>query len=77
MTAALASAANQVFPGPSEPAGHRIFEILLKPESVDEGEPITWALWRGMGTSEDENGVAPAEKGTFGLFVEFKVVPFP
>jgi hypothetical protein len=54
-----------------------MFWILLKEASEDEGEPCTCAASRGTGTREDENGVAPWEKGTFGLFVVFKTEPFP
>lgn len=54
-----------------------MFDILLKEGSVDEGEPCTCAASRGTGTREDENGVAPWEKGTFGLFVVFNTEPFP
>ena len=54
-----------------------MFWILLKLGSEDEGDPWTWAASRGTGTREDENGVAPWEKGTFGLFVVFKTEPFP
>lgn len=78
ITAWLPSAANQVSPGPSLPAGHNTLVILLNCESVLEGDATIWALCKGMGTSEDENGVAPAENGTFGLLVLFNVpVVFP
>lgn len=66
------SAANQLFPLPSGPDGHRMFWMSLKPVSVDEGEPMTWAFCNGMGTRDEEKGEAPAEKGTFGLLVLFK-----
>lgn len=77
-TAVFPSAANQELPGPSAPAGHKMLEMLLNCESVDEGEPKTCAFWRGRGTREEVNGVAPGEKGTLGLFVPLTMaVPFP
>ena len=39
MTAVLPSAPSQVLPAPSEPAGHRMFSTLLKPDSEVEGSP--------------------------------------
>ena len=41
----------------------------MKFESVLAGEGSMLAFCNGIGTKEDENGVAPAENGTFGLFV--------
>lgn len=46
--------------------------MLVKPESSVDGEPWTSALCNGMGTREEENGVAPAEKGTLGLVVALR-----
>ena len=34
-----------------------------------EGDASICAPSKGIGTKEEENGVAPEEKGTFGLFV--------
>ena len=70
------SAASHVFPLPSGPAGQRIFLMSLKPACDDEGAPSTWAFCKGTGTREEENGDAPAEKGTLGLLVPFKTA-FP
>lgn len=70
------SAASHVFPLPSGPAGHRIFWISPKPAWDDEGAPSIWAFCKGTGTREEENGDAPAEKGTLGLLVPFKTA-FP
>lgn len=61
------SIANHEFPGPSGPAGQRTLWMLLNPGSEVEGEPSTSALCNGTETSEEENGVAPAENGTLGL----------
>lgn len=77
MTAVFPSAANQVFPGPSGPDGHNAFCILVNPASVLDGDASTCALDSGTGTSEDENGVAPLEKGTLGLLVLFSGDPVP
>src|ERR1700685_3565005 len=79
MTAVFPSAASQVFPGPSGPAGHKIFSMLLNCESVEEGDAsmMICAACNGMGTSDEENGVAPLEKGTLGLFVLFNEAPLP
>jgi hypothetical protein len=78
MTAVFPSAANHVFPGPSGPDGHRILLMLLKPASELEASPSTSAPVNGTGTRDEENGVAPDEKGTFGLFVLLvETEPFP
>lgn len=77
MTEVHPSAANQEFPGPSGPAGHNAFCILVKPASLLEGDASTCAPDNGTGTSEDENGVAPLENGTLGLLVLFSVDPVP
>ena len=69
-----ASAANQLLPLPSEPDGHRMLWMSLKPVSEEEGEPMTCAFSNGIGTREEEKGEAPAEKGTFGLLVPFKTL---
>jgi hypothetical protein len=39
ITASLPSAANQLLPGPSGSEGHKMFEMSLKPDVEDEGEP--------------------------------------
>lgn len=77
MTAVFPSAANQVFPGPSGPDGHSAFCISVNPVSVLDGDASTCAPDNGTGTSEDENGVAPLEKGTLGLLVLFSGAPVP
>lgn len=77
ITAVDPSAANQVEPEPSSPEGHSILLISEKPDSVEEGEAVISAPSRGMGTKEEEKGVAPAEKGTFGLLVPLKVMLLP
>lgn len=78
MTALLPSRANQELPEPSSPAGHKMLETLSNPDSVVDGEASICAFCRGTGTSEDENGVAPDEKGTFGLLVLLiEIVPLP
>ena len=69
MTALAPSCANQLLPAPSGPAGHSVLLMLSKPARVVEGEGSMCASARGTGTSEEEKGVAPAEKGTFGLLV--------
>jgi hypothetical protein len=51
--------------------------MLVNPVSVDEGEATTCALDSDTGTREEENGVAPLEKGTLGLLVLFNAEPFP
>lgn len=51
--------------------------MLLKLELDDDDDAITCALPRGMGTREDENGVAPLEYGTLGLLVLFNAEPLP
>jgi hypothetical protein len=72
------SAANHVFPVPSGPAGQSIFLMSPKPACDDEGDPSTWEFCKGTGTREEENGDAPAEKGTLGLLVPFKTAfPLP
>lgn len=71
------SAASQVFPGPSGPEGHNIFWILLKLGSDDDGDASMSAFESGTGTSDDEKGVAPVEKGTFGLLVLLRAVWLP
>lgn len=75
--ALLPSAPNHVFPAPSSPAGHRMLAISLNDESDDDGCPSSSAPCSGMGTSDDENDVAPVENGTLGLFVLLTVVPLP
>lgn len=75
--ATLPSAASHVFPGPSAPAGQRMDFISPNCESLEEGEALTSALLRGMGTRDDENGVAPAENGTFGLLEPVRFPPLP
>jgi hypothetical protein len=65
------SVENHEFPGPSLPAGHNTFVMLLKPDSDDDGFALISAVVRGRGTSEDEKGDAPLEYGTFGLLVLF------
>jgi hypothetical protein len=78
MTAVFPLAANQVLPAPSAPAGQRMLVIFEKPDSEVDGSASIWAFCSGIGTNEEENGVAPAEKGTLGLFVLLiTVVPFP
>jgi len=67
------SAASHDCPGPSAPEGHRIAWTLLNAGFVEDGEPSICAFWSGNGTKEEENGVAPCEKGTLGLFVVFKL----
>lgn len=47
--------------------------MLSKPSCVVEGDASIWTLSKGTGTSDDVNGVAPAEKGTLGLLVPFNV----
>ena len=77
MTAVFPLAASQVFPGPSGPAGHKIFSMLLDCELVEgDASMIICTACNGMGTS-DENGVAPLEKGTLGLLVLFNAAPLP
>ena len=65
-------AENQVLPGPSPPAGQRMLEILLNPDSDEDGLATTSAMMRGRGTREEENGNAPVEKGTLGLLVPLR-----
>jgi hypothetical protein len=77
MRAVFPSAANQLFLGPSGPEGHRVFCILVNPASVVEGDASTCAPDSGTGTREEENGVAPLEKGTLGLLVLFNDDPLP
>lgn len=78
ITAWAPSWPNQVFPDPSAPAGHNISVMLLNPASVLDAAAEISASLRGTGTSEEENGVAPAEKGTLGLLVSFNVTePLP
>ncbi len=43
--------------------------MLLNPVSVLEGDAVIWAFPKGIGTRDEEKGVAPVEKGTLGLFV--------
>lgn len=76
-TAVFPSAANHELPAPSSPEGHRMFSILLNCESDVDGEPTNSAFSNGIGTRDEENGVAPAEKGTLGLLVPFITVPLP
>lgn len=61
-----------MLPAPSGPDGQRMLCISLNPVASDDGDPSTSACCKGMGTREDENGVAPAENGTLGLLVPFK-----
>lgn len=78
MTAVFPLAANQVLPTPSAPAGQRMLLIFENPDSDVDGSASTCAFCNGIGTNDDENGVAPAEKGTLGLFVLLSTVdPFP
>lgn len=70
--AVFPSSANHVFPGPSAPDGQSMFLILLNWLSWDDGDASIWASCKGIGTREDEKGVAPEEKGTLGLFVPFR-----
>jgi hypothetical protein len=78
ITALLSSAANHEAPEPSGPDGQRILFISLKRESGEDGDPLTWAPCKGMGTNDEEKGDAPGENGTFGLFVPFKMMaPLP
>ena len=44
-----------------------MFEALANAGSFEDGEPMTSAEARGMGTSEEVYGVAPEEYGTLGL----------
>lgn len=53
-----------------------MLRISEKLESDDEGAGSTSTSSRGTGTRDDENGVAPGEKGTFGLFVLFTEPPW-
>lgn len=46
--------------------------MLLNWGSEDDPDPIICAFCNGSGTREEENGVAPAEKGILGLLVSFK-----
>ena len=77
ITAVDPSAANQVVPGPSSPDGHRILLIFENCGSSVDGDAVMSAPSSGMGTKEEENGVAPDENGTFGLFVPLIVVLLP
>lgn len=77
MRASEPSAANQELPGPSAPAGQRMLAMSLKPDVDDDGAPWTWEPVRGMGTREEEKGVAPAEKGTLGLLVPLRIRLLP
>jgi len=79
MTAVFPLAVSQVFPGPSGPAGHKIFSMLLNCESVEEGDAsmMICVACNGMGTSDEENGVTPLEKGTLGLLALFNAAPLP
>ena len=43
MTALPPSVPNQLFPAHSAPAGHRMFVMLSKPDSVEEGPASIWA----------------------------------
>lgn len=77
MVAVFPSGPNQLFPAPSAPAGQRMSDTVVKPASFEDGADMAEALI-GMGTREEEKGVAPAENGTLGLFVPLRAVePFP
>lgn len=69
ITAVVPSRANHDCPEPSSPVGQRILRISWKLGSDEEGGGSTSTLSRGTGTSDEENGEAPEENGTLGLFV--------
>lgn len=71
------SLASHVCPGPSSPVGHKIVLISLKFGSSDEGAASICAPCKGIGTREEENGVAPGENVTFGLLVPLTVMLLP
>lgn len=74
MTAELSSLAYQELPAPSAPEGQSVLAMSVNPESVVDGLAMTLEEFRGTGTNDDENGVAPDENGTLGLLVSLTVV---
>lgn len=69
MTAVVPSIANHDCPGPSSPVGQRMLRMSEKLGSDDDGAGSTSTVPKGTGTRDDENGEAPGENGTLGLFV--------
>lgn len=65
-------------PGPSSPDGQRILEIFEKAGLLLFGDAPMSPGPNGIGTKDEENGVEPCEKGTFGLlFDEILAEPPP
>ena len=76
ITAVPPSTPNHDCPGPSSPVGQRMLRISRKSGSDEEGLGSTSTLSRGTGTSDEENGEAPEENGTLGLFVPLILPPW-
>ena len=76
ITAVVSSKANHDWPGPSSPVGQRMLRISWKSGSDEEGAGSTSTFSRGTGTSDEENGEAPEENGTLGLFVPLITAPW-
>lgn len=66
ITAVDPAGPNQLFAAPSGPVGQRMLDMLPNGSDVADGCCMAEA-GMGMGTREEENGVAPAEAGTLGL----------
>jgi hypothetical protein len=54
-----------------------MLSMLEKFGSEEEGDASISALCNGIGTSDEENGVAPGENGTLGLLVPLIVILLP